>query len=354
MGAAGTGVAGTGAAGMGAAGAAGGVPPGLRNCTEFDHNAANNACNTTTGVGDWTVRSVAFSPDGKTFVSAAGDWRIKVWNVDKGNITDAGFAFTAGMRQPYVAFLPDGSGLVSGSRAAAGIWDTKTWSQRSILGGVTGDIYAIAVTPDGKFVVSADDGKKLYIHTVAAPSTPTTATLASIPYAVAVTSAPSGGYWLAVGMSNGSVTLYDLSSSGVIGPTPRTWVASASTPVNAVAFAPGGRTLVTGDDESFIRFWDVAATGTPTSSSAPIQVDLQGIKSVVSLQFNASGAYLLVAAASLSAGGSVSIWSTTSHTMTGFQYVPTWVPMSVAFSPSGTTVGLGEYSCGKVAICADP
>ena len=237
---------------------------------------------------------------------------------------------------------------------SAEIWDAKTWNQRSILGGVTGDVYAIAVTPDGKFVVSADSDKKLYIHTVAAPATPTTGTLSSIPYALAVTAVATGGYRIAVGSSSGSVTLYDLNSTGALGPTTRTWVATANTSIDSMTFSPDGHTLVTGDDDSFIKFWEVAATGTPTASSNPIQVDPQGLQAIFSVEFNASGAYLLVAAMSLSAGGSVSIWNTTSHTMMGVRYIPTWVPVDAAFSPSGTMVGVGEYRCGKVAICADP
>ncbi|KAF8994607.1 hypothetical protein BDQ17DRAFT_1167239, partial [Cyathus striatus] len=70
------------------------------------------------------VRSVAFSPDGRTIVTASNDSTMKMWNIETGN--------TIGLIKGYewfecVVFSPDGKYLAAASHGKTiKIWDVKT------------------------------------------------------------------------------------------------------------------------------------------------------------------------------------------------------------------------------------
>lgn len=81
------------------------------------------------------IRTVAFSPDGKTIVSCSDDGLIKVWDIPswQGYVTSlSDISTTRGMLHPAhndavrsVDFSPDGSKLVSGSDdSRIKLWDT--------------------------------------------------------------------------------------------------------------------------------------------------------------------------------------------------------------------------------------
>jgi WD40 repeat protein len=62
-----------------------------------------------------------------------------------------------------LAFNRDGSRLACGSSARdVKVWDTRTWAEDCILRGPTGEIRAVAFSPDGRSLASASyDGTVL-------------------------------------------------------------------------------------------------------------------------------------------------------------------------------------------------
>ncbi len=73
---------------------------------------------------------------------------------------------------------------------------------------------------------------------------------------------------------------------------------------------------------------------------------------VAGLSWSRDGAYLAIAAGSNFAGGSASIYAYPARAQYA-SVVPTYYPVSVAFSPSGSALAIGEVTCGKVMLCAD-
>ena len=107
------------------------------------------------------VKSVAFSPDGKTLASGGGDNVIHLWDVETGKINMTLIGHTHWVFS--LAFSPDGKILASGSvDSDIRLWDPHTGEHKKTLTGHTAWVRSIAFSPDGKTLVSgSDDGTVL-------------------------------------------------------------------------------------------------------------------------------------------------------------------------------------------------
>ena len=112
------------------------------------------------------VYSVAFSPDGKTLASGSDDNTIRLWNVDTGETeriltghagefegVDNGHSSVEGVKS--VAFSPDGKTLASGGGDnVIHLWDIRTGKREMTLVGHTHWVFSLAFSPDGKTLAS--------------------------------------------------------------------------------------------------------------------------------------------------------------------------------------------------------
>ncbi len=107
------------------------------------------------------VKSVAFSPDGKTLASGGGDNVIHLWDIGTGKREMTLVGHTNGVFS--LAFSPDGKTLVSGSvDSDIRLWDPYTGEHKKTLAGHTDWVRSIAFSSDGKTLVSgSDDGSVL-------------------------------------------------------------------------------------------------------------------------------------------------------------------------------------------------
>ena len=107
------------------------------------------------------VKSVAFSPDGKTLASGGGDNVIHLWDVETGKSKIALIGHTHWVFS--LAFSPDGKTLASGSvDSDIRLWDAHTGEHKKTLNGHSAWVRSIAFSSDGKTLVSgSDDGSVL-------------------------------------------------------------------------------------------------------------------------------------------------------------------------------------------------
>src|SRR5262249_11615047 len=102
------------------------------------------------GVTD-LVRSVAFSPDGKTRAAGTGAPSaplVRLWDVESGKELYSIKGHTAEVTQ--VVFLPDGKSLLSASLdGTLRLWEVSSGKELRKLEH-TGGVYDTAVSPDGR------------------------------------------------------------------------------------------------------------------------------------------------------------------------------------------------------------
>ncbi|MGP4103774.1 WD40 repeat domain-containing protein [Nonomuraea sp. KM90] len=192
-------------------------------------------------------------------------------------------------------------------------WDAGTGRQVGQPLSVTGRIYALAFSPDGR-ILAAGGRQSVRLWDVSSWSQ--IATLTDYADLVTSLSFSSNGRVLATGEGH-SVRLWDLDAGKEIGV-----VSGYADPVISVAFSPDGRRLATGDGHS-VRLWDLDA-GKETD------VMTRYAASTTSLSFSSNGRVLAAGE-----GHSVRLWDLDAGKEIGVVSGYADPVISVAFSPDG-------------------
>ena len=181
-----------------------------------------------------------------------------------------------------VAFSPDSKILVTGGAdRLAKLWDVATGSVRADLAGHAGKVLCVAVSPDGKLAATGGDDRVIRLWSTA-----------------------------------------DGASLGTL--------SGHSGAVTALAFSPDGKTLASGSTDTTIRFWDVAAR----RASRTLEGHDAG---VTGLAFSPDGKSL----ASASRDSTIKLWDTAAGAEQKTLGRHDNLAMCVAFSPDGKTVVSG-------------
>jgi len=110
-----------------------------------------------------SIWDVAFSPDGKTALCACGDGRVRHWELDSGKELKALVTQEDGVAWTCM-FTADGKQAVTGGGNTLGrehpggsmrLWDLATGKEIRRFEGHTKDVRRVAISPDGKCLLSA-------------------------------------------------------------------------------------------------------------------------------------------------------------------------------------------------------
>ncbi len=293
------------------------------------------------------VRSVAFSPDGKTLASASVDGSIVLcnasgWRLGAPLVGHKGAVYS-------VAFSPDGRMLASGGAdGTIRLWEVETGQPLGKFGTVPGTVYSVAFSPQGNSLASASKDGTIVLWEV--PNPPDASSHIQPRWtrkghqgaAYAVAFSPEGKM-LASGGADKTIILWNVATGK---PVPGSPLTGHGDEVFTIAFSPDGKTLASGSSDFTVMLWD-------TTTLKPLYAPLKGhLNSVFSVAFSPDGKIL----ASASTDKSILLWDAHTgkrigHDLTGH----TDSMYSVAFAPgTGATTLASGGADGTITLWDDP
>lgn len=196
-----------------------------------------------------SVRSVAFSPDGKKL--AAGEWRtVHLWDIETQEQIAAIEGHTSWVR--FVAFNPTGKHLASAGglgNQVLRLWEVETQKPLAVLKDHTSSAWFLDFYPDGKILVSSNNGEFLIWDVDAQKQ------IGSLEGWLPLALSPNGKI-LAFRGKNRDIQLWDIDTQKQVA------VLEGHTDwVSSFAFSPDGKILasVGKNQDNTIRLWDVEA-----------------------------------------------------------------------------------------------
>ncbi|MCP4644330.1 MAG: hypothetical protein GY851_28060 [bacterium] len=271
-----------------------------------------------------SVKSVSWSPDGRTLAAGTSDNDVVIWDIDKRK--KVSIHGRASWGDPSMSWSPDGRTLASIFRDGnVVLWDVNSRQKTATLGGDSEKIISMSWIPDGRTLAFGNRDREVVLWDI--DSRRRFATLEGHSGWVESVSWSPVGRTLASG-SAGNVALWNIDNREKI-----TTLKGHSAKVTSVSWSPDGRTLASGAHDNAVVIWDI--------DTRKQIVKLQGHFSAVSLVSWSPDGRTLV---SRSHDKTVVIWDVyTSKSKKGITTLEghSAKVSSVSWSPDGRTLVFG-------------
>jgi WD40 repeat protein len=200
------------------------------------------------------VNAVAFSPDGRTFLSGSDDQTLKLWNFES-RLPLRRFA-SSGEEVNAIAFSPDGRTIGSGDYdRSVKLWDAASGRLLRTLEGHDYHVTAIAFSPDGRTIVSGSTDKTLKLWDVESGRLLRTLVghrswVLAVAFSADARTIVSGGGTM-FGNQDNTVKLWDAESGRLL----RALEGHGGW-VTGVAFSANSRSILSSSYDGTLKLWD--------------------------------------------------------------------------------------------------
>jgi WD40 repeat protein len=199
--------------------------------------------------GQSPARSVAFSPDGQTLVSASANDVIEIWDLQTGQPIQTLSNHVSWVST--VAVSPDGQTLASGSiDTKINLWNLNTGELIHSLRGHVWQVLSVTFSPDGQMVVSSSEDNTIKIWNVRTGELLNT--LSGYQGAISSVDISLDGSVLVGGSADNTIKIWNVYTGKLL----QTLKGHADE-VHSIAISPNSAILVSGSADHTVKIWNL-------------------------------------------------------------------------------------------------